>query len=362
MGRLEISTENKGAVTNYKYPKLFLENGERARVIVGLEPPEVGYVHTLRAPVLANGKPVIEWNEDENTGIKTKQVKLDFVSNPLCLGDEGIVKEKGMDPDHCPMCKLAKDHPDYTEPPKRRMAMHVVRYATKAESFTVADPFQVSVVVWGFTDQVFNKLADFKEEWGPLHKKDLLLGPCTNKGYQKFDISVGNETAYATSAERVALVKRAFANNQIPDLTVALGRAKPMQWIRQDVETVIAGWAAVNGAEAAIEGSTGSLGDDLNDLLGKTAPTAEAAPAVEEKWADPEPDAGPDLLGDVSSLVAEAAASSAAEPAEADDMFGDLLAGGEASAPAPAEDSEPAPKAASAEPKVESFEDLLAAG
>lgn len=372
MGRVGFTTENKGKVVDFNYPKLKLKAGEKARIIVGLEDPVMEYVHTLRKPVIANGKPVTELVTNDRTGAQTTEYKKDFVGNPICLGDESIIADKGMDPDHCPACALAKSNPDYAEPPKRRFAMHVIRYRTKAGTFNPTNPFSVEILVWSFTDMVFNKLVDAKEEWGNLLQHDLLLGPCTNEGFQKFDINVGSEAAWLKNEDWKKNVALTFKENQIPDLTIAVGRQVQAPWMKQDVEGIIEAWRQAKGAEDSEPGSQGSLTDDLNGLLGKGA-------ATEETWATNEEaaDAGIDLDALVgapeaedalSSLAAEAAT---AEPADGDDMFAGLLASTEDSAPAEepvAEEPAPAKAApAKAAPKAEAkasapdnFDDLLA--
>lgn len=368
MGRVGFSTENKGKVVNFDYPKLKLKSGEKARIIVGLEDPVMEYVHTLRKPVIANGRPVTELVTNDRTGVQTTEYKKDFVGNPICLGDEGIIADKGMDPEHCPACALAKEHPDYAEPPKRRFAMHVIRYRTKAGSFNPTNPFSVEILVWSFTDMVFNKLVDAKEEWGNLLKHDLLLGPCTNENFQKFDINVGSEAVWLKNEEWKQTVAETFKNNQIPDLTIAVGRSVQAAWMKQDVQGILEAWRQAKGAEDSEPGSQGSLGDDLNSLL------TDNAASTEEKWATNEEaaEAGIDLDalanlsndGDsspddvLSSLAAEA---STAEPVDGDDMFGDLLSSSVGADETPAEEpakAEPKKEAAATAP--DNFDDLLA--
>lgn len=368
MGRVGFTTENKGKVIDFNYPKLKLKAGEKARIIVGLEDPVMEYVHTLRKPVIANGKPVTELVTNDRTGAQTTEYKKDFVGNPICLGDEGIIADKGMDPEHCPACALAKEYPDYAEPPKRRFAMHVIRYRTKAGTFNPTNPFSVEILVWSFTDMVFNKLVDAKEEWGNLLQHDLLLGPCTNETFQKFDINVGSEAVWLKNEDWKKNVALTFKENQIPDLTIAVGRQVQAAWMKQDVQGILEAWRQAKGAEDSEPGSQGSLGDDLNSLL---AAGGDSGETDSEGWSTPEAaqDAGIDLdaLAGVSApedttealpgLVSEAGA---AEPVDGDDMFAGLLDSADNSAPA----EEPAAEASAPEaPKAsapDNFDDLLA--
>lgn len=376
MGRVEFSVENKGKVVNFDFPKLKLKAGEKARIIVGLESPVMEYVHTLRKPVIADGQAVTEQVRNDRTGVTTTEYKKDFVGNPICLGDAGIIAEKGLDPAHCPACKLAKEHPDYTDAPKRRFAMHVVRYRTKAGTHNVATPFSTELLVWAFTDMVFNKITDAKEEWGDIREHDFLLGPCTNEGFQKFDINVGSEAAWKKNAEWKKNVIETFRENQIPDLTIACGRVVQPAWMQQDIDGIIEAWALAKGSADSKPGSQASLTEDLNGLLdnegwAKDEMTSEPASTEEPAEASD----GDDLFGGIDSLAASV--NVPAEAPDGDDLFGDLLADStsETAEETPAEAPEPAaevkaptkakkaaaPAAApAAEPSVDNFDDLLA--
>lgn len=349
MPRVEFKAENKVATTNYDYPKLKLKNGEKARILVGLESPIVEYVHTLRSPQIVNGQPQTVEVTNDRTGAKTTEYKMDFISRPLCLGDATILSEKGSDPKNCPMCKLAQEHPDYTQPPQRRYAMHVIRYRTKNGTTDLTTPFSVETLVWSFTDKVFNKITDFREEWGDLRKHDLLLGPCTNEMFQQFDITVAAKAAWLESAERKELTAQTFKENQIPDLTIAAGSPKQKQWVDQDIQKILEAWGAIMGASSAEDDA--DLDADLSGLLGGDEDTFEAQAAkkgaAEETTADDDVD---DLLGDLANDdEPEAEVSFDDEPEEAP-------APKKAPAKKPAAKSEPAPAA----DEPDNFDDLLA--
>lgn len=340
--RVEFKAENKVATTNYDYPKLKLKSGERARIVVGLESPIVEYVHTLRKPQIVNGVPVT-FEAERKDGSKYIDHKMDFISRPICLGDQTILDDKGSDPKNCPMCKLAQDYPDYGQAPKRRYAMHIVRYRTKGGTTEVATPFSVEVLVWSFTDTVFNKIVDFKEEWGDLRKHDLLLGPCTNEMFQQFDITVAAKAAWLEDEQRQKLTAETFKENQIPDLTIAAGSVKQKQWIEQDVQTILEAWGDVRGAEEQFPETATDLGADLSNLLDK-APAASPAAAPAADTAD-----SPDAF---AGLGVET-------PKEEGSDDTDVLASiGTVEEAAPAAEPEVAPAAAA--PGAESFDDLLA--
>ncbi len=285
MGRVEFTTENKKSTTNYAFPKLKLTQGEKARIVIGLEPPVMEYVHTLRKPEIVNGVPQMETLKRKD-GTEYQAHKKDFIGTPLCAGRDEVVGKNGLDKERSPTCKLAAENSDYTDPPKRRYAMHVMRYRTKGNTEVVATPFSVELIVWAFTDKVFGKLVDIRNdiEGGDLRKHDIILGPCTNPGFQQFDITPSLKKAeWMADKERAQLFSETWKENQIPDLTVAIGNRKQESWIQQDIETIREAWAEVKAYENG--GSASSLDTDLGNLLDKDEPAKD-----DEGWSVEGPD------------------------------------------------------------------------
>lgn len=262
MPRIDFDEEHKAKTTNYDYPKLKLKKGERARIAV-LEPVEFEWTHSISKPVIVDGVPKMITRERKN-GSTYEAHKMQFVSKSLCIGDAATLKEHGSDPRNCPICKLARDYPDMAKGPKRRFAMNVIRYRTKAGTFDVTNQFSVDVLVWAFTDETFNKLADFKKTWGPLQNHDLLLGPCKDEDYQTFEISIAPEAEWSLGADRKKITAETFKESRWEDLTVAIGTQKQRSWMEDDVQIVMEAWQEVSGIKARNEGS---LADDLSGLL-----------------------------------------------------------------------------------------------
>lgn len=349
MPRVDFAPENKVATVNYDFPKLKLKLGELARIMAGLESPVMEYVHTLRKPEIINGVPTMVTEKRKN-GSEYLTNKMIFVSSSLCLGDATILGEQGSDPKHCPVCKLAKERPDVAQPPRRRYAMHVIRYRTKSGTTNLANPFNVELLVWSFSDTIFNKLVDFKTEWEDLRRHDLLLGPCKSENFQQFDITVAQKAEWIETPDRKKVVIETFKENQVPDLTIALGSPKKVEWLEQDINTVLEAWAEVNGAVAAT--TSVSLDDDLNNLL-----DSPSAFDTEESAKDDSTDDLPDM----EDLLATTVITD--EESDVDIDFST----GEITDPAPAaKKAAPAAKKAAPEvavsdlPSVDNFEDLLA--
>ena len=314
MPRIPFDEEQKVVTTNFDFPKLKLKSGERARIIL-LESPVGEYTHTLRAPQIVDGKPV-EVTAERKDGTPYTDYKKNFLSRPLCLGDFSILKDQGADPANCPMCLMAKEHPDWVEGAKRRFAMHVVRYKTKAGGFSLVTPFAVEVVVWAFTDYVFNQITDFKNEWKDLRTHDLLLGPCTNETFQKFEINVGASAEWLENDERKQVTAETFRNQQIPDLSIACGSKKEKRWIEEDLAKIREAWGIVEGRSTDTgqgQVSNTELSEDLAALLDNPPAAEEPAPAAAPATAAPVEDLDDLLAATVTPAAAEEPA--AEEPA-----------------------------------------------
>jgi hypothetical protein len=311
--KIKFSSELKKQETNYNFPKLKLEQGEKARIVC-LEDPTVEYHHRIQQPKLdADGAPLMENLKDRN-GREYEAHEMQFKSTPLCLGDFETLEEKGSDPKNCPMCAMAKDHPDWMKGPARRFAMHVIKYRTKANSTDLATPFSVECVVWSFTDRIYSKLVDFRNEHGSeedgLKKKDLLLGPCENKMFQKFDIAISSKAEWLASEERMTRTAETFNDNQIEDLAIAIGSKKPKHFVEQDLEDVTKAWRAVEqySRETKDQPKAESLDSGLENIFGARNVPGEG----ERQTVFPDVAADADTTG-ADEKVAAAPASSAEE-------------------------------------------------
>ncbi len=342
MPKIGFKTENKKAQVSYDFPKLKLKAGERARIAV-LQEPEMEYVHNFRKPVIENGKVKME-TAKRRDGSEYQTEKMAFVRNPICRGDFSTLEEKGVDPKNCPACKMAQDNPDWMQAPKRRYAMHVIRYRTKSGSFAVADPFAVETLVWSFPDRIFNKLIEFGEELGgDLKKADLMLGPCENENFQKFDITIGQKAEWATSDETKRMVKATLQGGMIPDLKVAIGNDQTEHYMKQDLETIAEAWAQARGGDE--EKSAPNLSEGLDNLFdgqsgAKTSANPEYRQDTQTEWA-----------ADTKETPADEAPK--APQSSEDDLLGDLLGS------SPDEDKPAASKPAAKSDDVEDFDDLL---
>lgn len=335
MARVPFAPENK--VARFEgYPKLSLEKGERARICV-MEQPFMEWTHALRKPKLEHGKPVYTSRQNKD-GSSTQVLENDFVGQHICLGDESVMAEKSSDPENCPTCKAAMESTAIS-PAKRRFAAHVLRYKTQPGSFNLQDPFQVELLAWVFADNRYDTLVDLQEEWGDIRTKDLLLGPCEVKSFQKFDIAVAAKCAWLDSGEaNKLLAAETFKNNQIKGdagLVPLIARKVDVAQINADIATVLTAHDIAFGSGAVSESLKEEFGQDISALLdaspdGVVSDPLDAGPAFMQDAAQEtadlltaDEDATPDEVA-TDATVEEAAVSVSQSSTESLD---DLLSG-----------------------------------
>jgi hypothetical protein len=299
MPKMKLDPKNK-AESPYDYPKLTLDKGERARIICIEKEPEFGFAHTLRSIVIVDDAPVME--TVTNFGKTTEQAKTNFLGKFLCTGDYDTIADKGADPKNCPVCRAASES-DAVKAPERRFAMHVIRYATKAGGFEVAEPFSVSTVAWAFGDRLFNTLTNYAVEWGDLLQHDLLLGPCESKQWQKFDVNIAGKAEWLASEERKKLVAETYKQNQSPDLMTLIGRSVSHETLEDELDKVLVNYRIAHGRRANEGMSSDEVADalDIDSILNPSesstpSPVEEADAAVDADDVTEDPAAVADLI------------------------------------------------------------------
>lgn len=275
MPKMSFTSGNRASEIE-NFPKLKLENKESARIVV-VEEPEAAFVHNLRAPKIVNG--VVQY--------KGEEMDFDFMGNPICLGDENIIRERSIDAKNCPACKAAQEQPDMFSAPKRRYATHVYQYQTNGTNKAPANG-EGSVKVWAFADQKFGELIDIYEEAEKSPDEvDLILGPCENSIFQKFKIIAGQKTAWQSNDATRQRFQEAVSANKSKDLYRYIGRKMSKEFIEDKVDEVRRKWAQAKNqsGESANDGLAGAernFDAGLANLLDET-PTApkqtESTPA-----------------------------------------------------------------------------------
>ncbi len=318
-----------------EFDRLKLKRDERARIVL-LEKPTFAYVHTLRKPKLVNGQPV-KIEKETRKGDTYIDYDMDFVGRPLCLGDYGIIADTGVDEKNCPACKRSMQS-DEIAGPERRFAMNVIRYGM-ARDGQLIKPFKCDNLVWGFTEGIFNRLIEIANEQGSLIGRDLLLGPCINELFQKYEIQTGAKNLWESSPEVKATVQATYQQNRMEELERACGRKSEVKWMVKDLDAIAEGWRLARGDAdpTSAFGGTSALEGGISSLLGRDATPAQEpvniaglldfqTPTAASSSAASGNDANPPGFGDVlGDSPAEPAPSTAVTNPDFD--FGNVLEG-----------------------------------
>jgi hypothetical protein len=404
MPRTTIADENRTDRTVERFPAVsFTQKGQQERIYAGLEfvrdasgsrliQPWMEYVHLIKAPTIKDGF-ALQKVVDRESG--RKDWDLEFIGQPICIGDKAIIADKGDDPGNCPACKVAREDARYCTPPTVRYAMNVLRYATRPGTWEVLDPFSAQVLVWRITSRQFTKLCEIQTELAKgqvqdgkggwltkdLTLADLRLGPCDSGPFYRYDIQSAEGIAVCrASAEATQFVKRLLAQPEgakatDEQLQAACGRKVLSRgYLQTDLDRSVSQWrialrqsgaaptsddlGSLSGQQGAADLTTGL--DQMVTDAGAAATNGQQAPAahpggLEEfaaggtpQAAAPAPPSGPVLddsdpfgAGDapMPSASSAAPAPDAQAPSPAPEP-GAATTGPEATAPSPA--AEPA--------------------
>jgi hypothetical protein len=249
MPRISFTQEVGPSKSASSFPKLKLGMGETARVVC-LEEPVMAYVHTLEKPQIRNGVAVMETKKRKDGQEYTKNA-MKYVSSFLCLGDADVMAERGVDPDNCPACK-ASTRSDEVKAPKPKYAMNVLRYATRGNQGELASQFNVSVEAWVFSNQQYSQLRKLALEGWKLQEHDLILGPCQDETYQRFEIVLSQQAHWMASEDNKKRSLATFKENKASDdeLETLCARKVERKYIEQDLEQVHDAWLQLNGVAA----------------------------------------------------------------------------------------------------------------
>ena len=303
---MEISWGNFKPRSTNRVPKLSLEKDEQARISVLQEAPRVAYVHNFEKIVTNERGLPIEVKGTYRDGTEYVRNKTEYAGKFRCLGDPDVMQSSGADPANCPACKGHVENPNAIRAAGPRYLMQVLKYNTKPGTFAPVKPFGATLVVWDTTERRFEELVEIYNEHGDLRQKDLLLGPCEDKGYQKFNVQPGGDKAqWLANKEYVAEL---LADNPIEDLEGVAGKKPSEEEMRIKVSEIV---RAFNHAHN-ISATSSSYESLLNSDTEKPAPqknatsvkdvaveyvVEEASDAEEETFSDDD-----DSVDDTASL------------------------------------------------------------
>ena len=269
---MEISWGNFKPRSTNRVPKLSLEKGEQARISVLQEAPRVAFVHNFEK-ILTNERGLpIEVTRTRADGSEYVQNKTEYAGKFRCLGDPDVMQSSGADPANCPACKGHVENPNAIRAASPRYLMQVLKYNTKPGTFAPVKPFGATLIVWDTTERRFEELVEIYNEHGDLRQKDLLLGPCEDKNYQKFNVQPGGDKAqWLGNKEYVAEL---LADNPIEDLEGVAGKKPSEEEMRIKVSEIVRAFNHAHNISATSSSYESLLNSEVDE---KPAPKKKVA-------------------------------------------------------------------------------------
>lgn len=178
-----------------RYPRLkFQAKGELKRIVCP-DPPFMEWVHRIEAPKVVNGAAVMVMRKRKDNS-EYPDYEMQWFSSPICLGSNATLVRDKLDPANCPACESASRATGLTEP-ARRYSMAVVEYTIRQSAdFAPVEPFSATLSIWAYTARMYDKLLGITRQWGNLREHDLLLGPCEDVGFQRYNVEVAAQALW----------------------------------------------------------------------------------------------------------------------------------------------------------------------
>lgn len=299
MPRVDIAEENRTGEGGEKFPRLKLETGGKSRFVM-FERPWMEWVHRLEAPVIEDGQGV-KIEKEKRNGEKYSVWKTSFVSSPLCIGDQGTLRDKGIDEKNCPGCEASAKSGGDIPKPVQRFSANVIVYDLRGTSWDIRTPFSADIKLWAFTARMYDDLIGLQKKLGgDLRKIDLTL-ECEDGKWQRNKLSFDTEPGYLQAPAGYIKDLINGEGNKASDeqLRDACGFEYTRSRIQDDVDNILLKWNRVRrgGAVDTSElDSAGSLDGGLDDLLGGSATTGTPSPVPENQEAKVS-EAAEDLFG-----------------------------------------------------------------
>lgn len=274
MGRVPIAQENRTNEGGERFPRIKMqEKGEKKRITL-IEVPWREYVHYLKAPVFDpdTGRPVKE-ARTKRDGTPYETDKLDFISQPICLGDENTLRANGLDPKNCPACEAAERSKGDVPGPVQRFAVNVIDYGM-GRGWDIKKPFSADVKIWSFTGRTYDEIEGYQREIGDLRNHDITLeceDPFWSRNKMGFRLEPGYREAPAGYIKELLTTEGNKATDaQLKD---ACGRDTPRNRMQEDCDVVLRAYRRLHneGSEADLPVHS-DLQSGIDELLGEEEP------------------------------------------------------------------------------------------
>jgi hypothetical protein len=275
MGRVPIASEYKTGEGGDRFPKVKLqEKGEKTRFTI-IELPWKEYVHYLKSPTFDdNGRPVKE-TKKRRDGTEYTDYKLTFEGSPICLGDEAVLKDKGVDEKNCPACEASVKSGGDIPGPQQRFAVNVIEYALRGNTWDIKKPFSAEIKIWSFSGRIYDEIEGLQKQIGDLRQHDITL-ECIDPFYQNNKLAFQMEPGYKSGDKAYIKELLTTPGNKATEqqLKDACGRDVPRQRLDDDCAHVLRQWRKLRnegqdsgydtGGEVNLDGGIDALMDDEN--------------------------------------------------------------------------------------------------
>jgi hypothetical protein len=266
-----------------KYPRLKFQGKGEVKRIVCPDPPWMEWVHRIEGPKVVNGVAVMVMRKRKDNS-EYPDYEMQWFSSPICLGANAVLIKDKLDPAACPACESASRATGLTEP-VRRYAMPVVDYTIRQSAdFAPVEPFSATLTIWSYTARMYDKLLGITRQWGNLREHDLLLGPCEDVNYQRFNVEVAAQALWLINpAWRQFVGSLWTAPGNLPtdeQLRAACGQSKSLPQIASDVRQAeqaylmsrAAGSAPAQQPFGGAVPGMGQVAQGFGDLIGGAVP------------------------------------------------------------------------------------------
>lgn len=361
MGRVPIATEHRTGEGFDKFPRIKLnEKGEKTRFTL-IEVPWREYVHYFKAPEFGPNGKVVKEKKTRRDGTEYEDNKLEFIGSPICLGDDAVIIEKGLDEKNCPGCEAAVKSGGDIPGPVARFAVNVMEYGLRGSGAELKKPFSAEVKVWAFNGRTYDEIEGIQGEIGDLRKHDIVL-ECEDAYWQRNKLSFKMDPGYAQGEKAYIRELLTTPGNKATDqqLKDACGRDTPRARMADDAEHVLRQWRRLRteNTDNAYDTSTGVVDLDGGlDLLAEEAVDPDGGNALTGGGTDPFAEFGEETTSNPSP---QAAASRKPAASDSDGESEDSSA--PAATPASPKAARPSKAKAQAAPAPEDELDAILGG
>jgi hypothetical protein len=178
-------------------------------------------------------------------------------------------------------------------PPNRRFGQHILRYKTKPNSHTLAEPFGADLLAWVYSESRYDELVDFATEHGEMRLQDLNI-TCISGDFQNYQTSVAAECQWTLSDDRKQYIKEVFQNNKADNMENLIARTATEAQLALDFDKVEGRHSMIGRSSSQFADESVGLGSDDLDNLFANKPKGEApdfaqpeAPAKAESSEEP---------------------------------------------------------------------------